>query len=233
MDNIYGSATIAIAAVASKDGDGGCFAQDKVVTYSTSKLHHASSMAIRKRVNHYGYSSGHVLQRNERPLFSQVTFQCRTTLECHCGRIKEEIDGQHGRTIKLQEFEEVRGDSIQLYQAHRSWARIVTQYTGRHLTMEGDRLPALSGLAKAFEARGLGTFIAGLWTKDLPLWLTWVFYKRTYEPNAGQQHLYVAPSWSWASRPAGGTVDYPILEYDVKHNSFVVIFKFWRQHANS
>jgi hypothetical protein len=71
---------------------------------------------------------------------------------------------------------------------------IISQYSGRYLTEEGDRFPALPGLAKFFEKRGLGTFIAGLWTKDLPLWLTWSYFGLADEARTARQNIYVALS---------------------------------------
>ena len=98
-----------------------------------------------------------------------------------------------------------------MFRMQKSWASIVIQYSGRYLTREGDRFPAISGLAKAFQNRGLGTYIAGLWTEDLPIWLTWESRSQPIVANPRRQISYLAPSWSWASRPIGDPITYPFF----------------------
>ncbi|UKZ94412.1 uncharacterized protein TrAFT101_009284 [Trichoderma asperellum] len=105
-----------------------------------------------------------------------------------------------------------RHDRSQLtLEAHRSmrdaidqWYTMVRFYVRRKLSYERDRLPALSGLARA-----LGTsfpdlgYLAGLWKADLHRGLFWISgttqsYREYVKPL---KYGYVAPSWSWARRP--------------------------------
>lgn len=82
----------------------------------------------------------------------------------------------------------------------------VTEYTKRKLTRSSDKLPALSGLASAFQTPELGAYLAGLWEKDLVRglnWYTWA-HKPYKGPDDGEE--YIAPSWSWASMP--GTCEF-------------------------
>jgi hypothetical protein len=183
-------------------------------------------MTVRKRINHQGHVNFSENEKKERPLFSrawtlqeellalrvlyfdpeEVIFQCRTALECQCGTIERE--DRHSSPTTKQEFESVRSESSPVHEVQNSWRRVVENYSGRYLTRQSDRFSALSGLAKSFENRGLGEFVAGLWTNDLPLWLTWQSSSWTSEPIAPRQDGYVAPSWSWASRPAGDAIHY-------------------------
>jgi hypothetical protein len=118
-------------------------------------------MTIRRRLKHAAYHYLRVDQERDRPLFSrawtlqeellaprvlyfdaqEVIFQCRATLDCQCGLIKEEVDGRDFKTTK-QEFAEVHGRYLPLFRMQRSWASIVIQYSGRHLTRESDRFLA-------------------------------------------------------------------------------------------
>jgi hypothetical protein len=94
----------------------------------------------------------------------------------------------------------------------QKWSRIIQQYSSRSLTLESDRFPSISGLAKEFENRGLEKYIAGRWTKHLALWLIWA----PGDEQGGQRtETYIAPSWSWASMAAGNAVYY---------NAFVLTF---------
>ena len=77
----------------------------------------------------------------------------------------------------------------------------IRDFTGRKLTKRPDKLPALSGLASAFQTPELGAYLAGLWEKDLAHGLNW--RPRIPEPNEDLDDVeeYIAPSWSWASMP--------------------------------
>ncbi|KAE9377478.1 HET-domain-containing protein [Stipitochalara longipes BDJ] len=216
MGSIYGHSRVTIAALKSEDGSGGCFDSiDKVYPHPAGN----TFMASRRQPDHSMW--GHYQAVNTRlPLFSrawtlqeellaprvlyfgpeELVFQCRSAQACHCGKCPYEWD-----TAK-QMYESAFLKSSSLEEARNSWASIVQQYSSRSLTKETDRFPAISGLAKTFEGRGLGKYIAGLWTHDLPIWLTW---RRQYHGSrgaAGANSLYVAPSWSWASMAAGTQV---------------------------
>jgi hypothetical protein len=77
-----------------------------------------------------------------------------------------------------------------------SWYGLVEAYTERELSYGDDKLPALSGLASAYEYRHKGTYVAGLWSQDLVFGLLW--YAKTNQPLQ-RPVRYRAPSWSWAS----------------------------------
>lgn len=80
------------------------------------------------------------------------------------------------------------------------WQRLVSAYSCRRLTKEGDVLPALSGLARKFGETGeLGNYIAGLWTNDLPGGLLWECQIRPCNRFGRRSLTYRAPSCSWAS----------------------------------
>lgn len=84
------------------------------------------------------------------------------------------------------------------------WFDIVTEYTSRRLTVATDILPALSGLAKAFQNLVADQYCAGLWANDLLRGLMWRrqppkpadFEKVVAQPKPQD---YRVPSWSWPS----------------------------------
>lgn len=74
-----------------------------------------------------------------------------------------------------------------------NWSEVLENFSGRQITKEEDRFPALSGVVKRFEEMLEDTYIAGLWRSDLPLELLWY----VESPESGRRTLtYVAPSWS-------------------------------------
>ncbi|KAE9378648.1 HET-domain-containing protein [Stipitochalara longipes BDJ] len=81
----------------------------------------------------------------------------------------------------------------------RTWLELVAEYSKRSLTVQSDKLPALSGLAKLYHESTKFDYLAGLWRQSLLgdlLWIATSYSKGTHkEPPS----LYTAPSWSWAS----------------------------------
>ena len=94
--------------------------------------------------------------------------------------------------------------TLKLQQPYDRWFDIILEYTSRRLTVATDVLPALSGLAKAFQNLLGDRYCAGLWANDILRGLMW--QRRCLEPEAASRllrqlkpHDYIVPSWSWAS----------------------------------
>ena len=88
-------------------------------------------------------------------------------------------------------------------QLHAEWTAIVEDYWGSRLTVDSDRVPAISGIAQdfsnVFKSQGIAArYLAGLWDSFLIHDLLWYIdvpqYLRFQRPQA-----YRAPSWSWMS----------------------------------
>jgi hypothetical protein len=78
---------------------------------------------------------------------------------------------------------------------------MIEDYTSRSLSVESDRFPALSGVAKAVANFEGDLYIAGLWLSDIERGLLWSPVGACTRPAEWR-----APSWSWAS--VNGTVTY-------------------------
>ena len=92
----------------------------------------------------------------------------------------------------------------------RFWSYVIGNYTGRELTKQKDKLPALGGLAVEFQRHIGGDYVAGLWSKHLAAGLLWNgLVQPTSEGRQGaawddptilyRPQTFRAPSWSWAS----------------------------------
>jgi len=84
------------------------------------------------------------------------------------------------------------------------WIAIVEKHTGCSLAMPGDKLIALSGIARllqeAFEVHTDCKYIAGLWDCFLPFELLWrVKHDKVNSKGSSRTPIYTAPTWSWAS----------------------------------
>jgi hypothetical protein len=96
--------------------------------------------------------------------------------------------------------------------AKKDWYRLVRAYTHRKLTNPTDRILAVSGLAKEYDAVLQDEYVAGLWRRTLLKELLWDVETATQTaPDAFQ-----GPSWSWTS--VNGHVDFK-FQYDIDNPS--------------
>jgi hypothetical protein len=99
------------------------------------------------------------------------------------------------------------------------WFEIVKELSRREFTVQSDVLPALSGLAAAFQNLLDDQYCAGLWKDDMIRGLLWRSHPRalvksqsacSHAVSARSANLRI-PSWSWASIN-GGTISFIVGE---------------------
>jgi hypothetical protein len=78
------------------------------------------------------------------------------------------------------------------------WYEWINAYSQRDLYDNGDKFPAIAGLAKTFADVFRQEYVAGLWKDTFIEGLLWRRNNRT-ETLKRFRDKYVAPSWSWAS----------------------------------
>lgn len=125
-------------------------------------------------------------------------------LACQCGRISDPTYLGDSNSFKF-EYEVSLRKNLGVGSISYQWSRMITQYITRKITKDNDCLPALSGIAKVFQSRGLGSYVAGHWAKSLSLCLPRSINGQLREEQSG---LFVAPSWSWASILGGVAVSF-------------------------
>lgn len=81
------------------------------------------------------------------------------------------------------------------------YAEVVTSnYCHRTLTYGSDKLPAISGIAKALSNTWEGQYLCGMWDIMLPEALLWNRQIGNNEPSLPPSNApYRCPSWSWAA----------------------------------
>ncbi|KAL2071883.1 hypothetical protein VTL71DRAFT_13118 [Oculimacula yallundae] len=94
-------------------------------------------------------------------------------------------------------------------EALEHWYLIVNEYVKRSLTVEQDRFPALSGIARQIELRTGYQYRFGIWLEDIHVGLLW----SSHGTGRKQDHI-VCPSWTWGGVifPGSGPIN---LCYDI------------------
>jgi hypothetical protein len=141
----------------------------------------------------------------------EIVFECRAGYQCECDGIWKGNDEAVSGCMKLayaQILQESRksgkGDrylgptlSSSCNKETLLWFRVLGDYMTKEMTFERDTLPALSGVADRMPTDLMGDYLAGLWQKDLVYGLLW----RSEDGMECSRHrIYIAPSFSWASR---------------------------------
>lgn len=103
----------------------------------------------------------------------------------------------------------------------QEYYQIVKQYSGRALSFDSDKFPAFSGIVERFHRVLGGSYVAGLWSRDLARGLLWYADLETCK----HMDVYRAPSWSWAvtndpvlyhyDPPKPSTLSLQIIDYTV------------------
>jgi hypothetical protein len=168
MASIYSGAILTLAAAASSDSHGGLFRAPKPPQKINLKVNGGFSGSVfaipelhLKRLPLL--SRGWVFQ--ERFLSKRALYFNQHELSWSC---------QNGVTIcECGDKHSYGGDGFQaVISATRGWTTIVQHYSRLWLTMQKDKLPALSGVAHEFELKANkstppGKYCAGLWESDL------------------------------------------------------------------
>ncbi|EXM16258.1 hypothetical protein FOTG_15456 [Fusarium oxysporum f. sp. vasinfectum 25433] len=85
-----------------------------------------------------------------------------------------------------------------------TWYSIIAGYSARNLTVQQDRFPAISALARSFAERFPDQrYLAGLWESNIHMGLLWACpaWMEFDKFRDLVSKKYTALSWSWAHRP--------------------------------
>lgn len=164
-------------------------------------------------------------RRVVRMAVDEVLWDCAGgVLECQCGYL---APGSHEFGTYVWQ-RTLAGRECSAADKQTLWMNTVYEYSERNLSVWTDRLPALSGLAKQFQAVSkdpepdqelkrpfgdisLGTYLAGIWSSSLPLGLCWHAAHTPGKRLSTVSSRYVAPSWSWAS--VSGNVNWDTRDF--------------------
>jgi hypothetical protein len=211
MGEIYKNSICTIAASAAANGDSGCFFTRnpqliepcKIENPTCGNFYLTNIMIWDRQIEDAPLNQrAWVLQElllSPRTLHfgnNQIFFTCRELQAC------EAFPNGIPRGIRDGSVREISKEFIVQQHFHsRSeaiWNRIVEYYCKRKLTKSGDKLVALSALAKEMRPIINSEYLAGIWQSTLPGSLVWKTYF-SHVADPAHRPEYRAPSWSWAS----------------------------------
>lgn len=221
MATVYGGSSLNIAASSARDGSEGCFLQP---------LNHAGGFTAPVCTNGkrelLEFSTGGVYFQNF--FKSHLATRAWTVQEkvlpprtLHCGHrgLFWECRTQVASEYFPYGFSEtngfLRGTILRSYgrDLKAYWTQLKQWYSGCDLTKPGDKLVALSGVARVIQDKTGLQYFAGLWRQNLMQQLCW----SAIQPRTRPQ--YRAPSWSWAA--VDGEIDFKPDEHGSDDICFV------------
>lgn len=236
MSDYYGGAAITIAASGAQDCDHGLFnLHHEPPPKFQLPGDQTGLISMRRAMNHKlqadwnngpGSSELPILSRawiyQERMLSRRVLhfttrelqWECREATECQCGIAATDVTNPKIDHVRAFSASDDIYNTITRYPGLLArWAHVVEEYAQLALTFDGDKLPALSGLAKQFHnSMSEHQYLAGLWySQDRFLnfhfirGLLWT--KRRQDVLSPRPKKWLAPTWSWIS--VNGGVLYP------------------------
>ncbi|KAF7597166.1 hypothetical protein BBP40_009505 [Aspergillus hancockii] len=131
---------------------------------------------------------------------NQLFWECRTLSQAEDGDV---APGNLHNLKRLESTASIErsvfcprpdGDSHVNY---RGWYEMIEVYTRRLITVQSDRLPALSGLANAIAQTSNDAYLTGIWKNGLLEGLLWC--ATSCEAPLEKPAAYRGPSWSWVS----------------------------------
>lgn len=214
MASIYQNSYVTISATNASNGSANCLSERrkpiKILYENTAK----KESALRARIysDHHPDVNGnpprltgpltlrawalqeHVLStRVLHYTATELMFECRTSYRCECmpeRKIRATIPALIPRAVASR-----RADAV-----WTAWHRIVEQYSTRALTMPGDKLPAISGIASKIRKATHSDYLAGLWKSNLASDLLWQRVLPTsFDEDLHALETWRAPSFSWSS----------------------------------
>ncbi len=224
MTSVYEHAHLAICATASKSDDGGLYSvlsprlqprrlrivKDSGTTYdiyirTDPHLQHVSTWSnINDRFSQHlplmtrawGFQERLLSPRLVHFAEGEVMWECSELSACQCVQGDPDEPHEYMSDDSKWVFRQIlRGDGSDSTKQY--WKGIVESYSCLALTLDKDKLPAISGVAKKIASiRDGDRYLAGLWEKSIISDLRWQVYSGDHVQRLTK---WRAPSWSWTS----------------------------------
>ncbi|KAK3486830.1 HET-domain-containing protein [Neurospora hispaniola] len=210
MRSVYQNTYLNLAAGASPHSSGGFFFPRHPLSFVPWSIRLATHSTL---VQSYDindtpilYTRGWVLQEQILPRRTLISGRQELYWECSMVRASECFPDSVPQDLSKSGV--FTPPPMKLFQCERlldakrleAWACLASDYSGRKLTKQSDKLVAISGLAEHLSNEWDGvTYLAGLWSYRLRENLLW---KCLDVGQSKGRNDDIAPSWSWASLSA-------------------------------
>ncbi|KAF2466903.1 HET-domain-containing protein [Lindgomyces ingoldianus] len=215
MGGIYSQSYVTISATQSGDGSSRCLVdrQKSVQINYENTTGKVFALQARRTVDHHpdvqasvpAKPTGHLTTRawalQEHVLSTRILhytstellFECKTSYRCECLPSRKAYPTTPSLIPKA--IAKKSGKHEDVWDA---WQHVVELYSKRNLTVQTDKLPALSGIASQIQSATKSDYLAGVWKDNLASDLLW-----SVDPSATSSscalETYRAPTFSWAS----------------------------------
>jgi hypothetical protein len=129
----------------------------------------------------------------------EVIFECFTHSRCECETLFFNIEDEYKRpqkriakTFLLSQDQLPEREGLYPGKWWKPWKETITVYSASDLSLQTDKLPALSSLARRMPVSIFGEYLAGLWTGNMVDQLSW---GRHIQDKLLRPTAYVAPSF--------------------------------------
>lgn len=217
MGSIYQDSYVTISAISSSDGSMHCLRDREVPTKIKFQNTTGQDLEIRAR----RVEDHHPQNKNQKPAkligplstrawalqehvlstrilhytASELIFECKTSFRCECSSSQKTSSTTPSLIPKAVAKMKTRPEAI-----WDAWHRLLEQYSMRNLTIQNDKLPAISGIASKIQQATDSPYVAGLWEDNMAFDLLW----STSAASMPEAHYFAldtfrAPTFSWAS----------------------------------
>lgn len=126
----------------------------------------------------------------------EMFWECIEDLKCECMEVDHTTSSDRRRhttgAVRKDQFIRLSYDE-EKFNIHELWLGLLSQYSRLNISYDSDLLPALSGLAKLWQSRGAGKYLAGFWEDYILESMMWETAGTGMLQRARE---YRAPSWS-------------------------------------
>ncbi|KAI7758889.1 hypothetical protein LZL87_009884 [Fusarium oxysporum] len=221
MAGVYRSAFLTIGALNASDDQEGFLTYRKLPDWELNVLATGSDeksthVYLRRREDRYTVPAKFPLDTRSWTLQEKYLSRrmlrfsnYHTTRRCQQARRKEQEPPHNQGPSEWYTSTELAERSRIIERVFSEWYHMIKDYSTRKLSVDTDRLPALTGLASYLAGHCDRNYCADMWWQDISQVFCW-------RPStiARVPHRYIALSWSWASLIC--YVEFPFGFYDLQ-----------------
>ncbi|EGO55937.1 hypothetical protein NEUTE1DRAFT_46085, partial [Neurospora tetrasperma FGSC 2508] len=213
MRFVYQNTYLNLAAAVSPNSSGGFFFPRHPLSFVPCAIKLAPNIILAQGQRSYNirdtpilYTRGWVFQEQILPRRTLISGRQELYWDCSMSKTSEFFPDSvpwarsGSGVVNSPPMELFKRERLLDAQRLEAWASLVSDYSGRKLTKQSDKLVAISGLAEHLRNGWDGvTYLAGLWSYRLRGSLLW---KCLDVKQSKGRNTDIAPSWSWASLSA-------------------------------